>query len=88
MQPMRYFRGWVERPPEPAGPGRVVARNAVEVAYSDAPELKMPAIEAQDQCRYLRTLRIRVGPHYCDFSVEELPDGGFAIVCLPHPARQ
>jgi hypothetical protein len=41
---------------------------------------------AQRECEILQGLRVRVGyHHHCEFSVEELPEGEFAIVCLTHP---
>lgn len=37
-------------------------------------------------CAMLRTASVSVGTHFCDFSVEELPSGQFAIICASHPA--
>jgi len=41
--------------------------------------------EAEMHCQDLNRMQVHVGPHYCEFSVEELPEGDFAIVCLSHP---
>ena len=41
--------------------------------------------EAEMHCRVLNGSQAHHGPHYCEFSVEELPEGAFAIVCLSHP---
>jgi hypothetical protein len=58
----------------------------VEVQYGDGPDWKMPFREyAETELRTLAEMRIHVGPHYCEFSLEELPEGEFAIVCLSHP---
>lgn len=57
-----------------------------EVMYSREPEWIMPLVrEAENECQVLHNMRTRVGEHYCQFSVEEQPKGGFAIVCLSHP---
>jgi hypothetical protein len=38
--------------------------------------------EAEMHCRDLTRLQAHVGPHYCEFSVQELPEGAFAIASL------
>ena len=66
------------RPFEPAGD--------IEVAYSKEAQWKMPMFYlANIECDILRGMRVHIGSHNCEFSVEELPEGEFAIVCLFHP---
>jgi hypothetical protein len=56
------------------------------VAYTGHPDWKIPAIhEAEFQCDELRRANVHVGSHYCEFSLEKLPDADFVIVCLTHP---
>jgi hypothetical protein len=58
----------------------------VDVQYCKEPDWKIELRElAESELRILRGMRVHVGSHYCEFSVEELPDGAFAIVCLSHP---
>jgi hypothetical protein len=40
---------------------------------------------AEVECATLRNAGIHIGAHYCDFAVESLENGAFAIVCLTHP---
>lgn len=40
--------------------------------------------DAKIECRYLQETKVHVGEHFCMFSVEQLPEGDFAIVCLSH----
>lgn len=57
-----------------------------EICYSRDPEWKMEFInQAESECRILESFGVHVGSHSCRFSVEELPEGEFAIVCLSHP---
>lgn len=56
-----------------------------EVFYSKEPHWKMGAYEAESQCKVLHSIRVHVGEHFCTFTVEELPGGEFAVVCLNHP---
>lgn len=57
-----------------------------EVGYSKEPQwIKQLIWEAESECGILHKMRTRVGEHYCEFSVEEQPKGGFAIVCKTHP---
>lgn len=44
-------------------------------------------VEAETECSKLRGWKIHVGAHYCDFAVESLEDGKFAIICLSHPVE-
>jgi hypothetical protein len=57
------------------------------VEYRPTPDdwKMMTRDEAEMHCRDLNRMQAHVGPHYCEFSVEELPEGAFAIVCLSHP---
>jgi len=58
----------------------------VDVQYSKQPDWKITLRElAAPELRILRNMRVHVGSHYCEFSIEELPDGAFAIFCLSHP---
>lgn len=56
------------------------------VQYSKGPEWTMGERARADwECRFLDGLGVRVRDHCCAFSVEVLPEGDFAIVCLSHP---
>lgn len=59
----------------------------MEVGYSKEPEWTIASErEAASECQILRGMNVHIGQHYCEFSVEELPQGGeFAIVCVSHP---
>jgi hypothetical protein len=58
----------------------------VEVQYCKEPDRKIGFRElAESELRILRDMHVHVGPHYCEFSVEELTESEFAIVCLSHP---
>ena len=57
-----------------------------EVEYSREPVWRMPSLRlAKGERDLLCEMQVHVGPHYCEFSVEELPEGDFALVCLSHP---
>ena len=57
------------------------------VKYSATPEnWTIPERRLADvECDILRRMRVHVDAHYCEFSVEELRDGEFAVVCTTHP---
>lgn len=58
------------------------------VAYSDKPEWVIPSgDEAEMECKTLNRLNVHVGTHLCNFSVEELPSGEFAVICADHAGR-
>jgi hypothetical protein len=59
----------------------------IEVGYSkDPPEWRTVSVYEADARRiFLQDKRVQVDGHRCQFSVEELPEGQFAIVCLSHP---
>lgn len=58
----------------------------VDVQYCKEPDWKIALRElAESELLILCAMRVHVGSHYCEFSVEELPEGAFAIVCLSHP---
>jgi hypothetical protein len=40
--------------------------------------------EAERHRLFLKRLSLHGGGHHCALSIEELPDGAFAIVCLSH----
>jgi len=73
-----------EKDPEKVPPG---ATTENYVAYTHEPKWVMAsARQAEDDEHVtLQNMRTHVGGHYCQFSVEEQPKGGFAIVCLSHP---
>ena len=59
-----------------------------EIHYSDRPEWRLGALElAEADCRLLNSMQVHVGPHYCQFEIEELEPGLFAIVCKSHPDK-
>jgi hypothetical protein len=63
------------------------ARRTVRVDYCPEPEWKIPTREmAAIELQTLQRMWVYVEGHYCEFSIDELPDGAFAIVCLSHPA--
>lgn len=56
------------------------------VRYSGGPEYTIGERDkAVWECQYLERAQVRVGEHCCAFTLEELPEGEFAIVCLSHP---
>jgi hypothetical protein len=56
------------------------------IKYSEQPVWTMESVpQAEFQCNCLNSKRVHIGQHYCKFSVEDLPEGKFAIVCLTHP---
>jgi hypothetical protein len=58
----------------------------VDVFFHKDVNWRMQSLEeAKAECQCLRAMKVRVGEHSCDLSVEELPEGDFAIVCLSHP---
>jgi hypothetical protein len=59
----------------------------LDVWFSKGPEYwKIASLEeAEPELQYLRNCRVHIGSHYCEFSIEELPGGEFAVVCLSHP---
>lgn len=57
-----------------------------EVFYNKEARWKMEQrYEAESECIVLNNMRVGVGEHLCKFTVGELPDGQFAVVCLTHP---
>jgi hypothetical protein len=58
----------------------------IVVVYSDSPTWRIP-LESEAVWRLvdLQTAHVHVGQHFCEFSIEELPEGDFAIVCAEHP---
>jgi|ERR1700733_3786554 hypothetical protein len=56
------------------------------VGYCAEPEWTLPdRPSAEIECGILRRMGVHIGPHYCEFAVESLDNGEFAIVCLTHP---
>jgi hypothetical protein len=84
-----YVRGYDEIPEEkrqrPRYPFEPV--DTVWVEYSDIAEWKTTLNDVTWRCKELNGMRVHLGSHYCEFSVEELTDGEFAIVCLHHPDK-
>ena len=61
-------------------------RGNVDVYFHKQPEWTMASVEeAEGERQCLKAMKVRVGVHSCEFSIEELPEGNFAIVCLAHP---
>jgi hypothetical protein len=59
-----------------------------EVFYSKEPTWKMEQrYQAESECIVLHNMRVHLGEHVCKFTVEEVSDGQFAVVCLSHPDR-
>ena len=71
---------------EDGGRGRKVSLpHEVEVQYTKVPEWKLPFRElAEIERDNLQRMHVHVGLHYCEFSVEGLPNNEFGIVCLSH----
>ena len=65
---------------------RIKPRQIVVKYCTDPVPLFNTRLEANMDCAMLRTASVSVGTHFCDFSVEELPSGQFAIICASHPA--
>jgi len=83
-----YVRGYApEKPEKEIGTGESVLKPVVTlVEYSREPEWQMQERELADyECRLLNGIHVRVREHLCAFTVEELPDAQFAVVCLAHP---
>ncbi|MBZ5511472.1 MAG: hypothetical protein LAN70_09925 [Acidobacteriia bacterium] len=56
------------------------------IEYSKRPVWTLEFVrQAESECNNLNSMRVHIGQHYCKFSVEELPEGVFAVVCLTHP---
>jgi hypothetical protein len=82
----RYVRGYNSKKPKEPAEAEVHLSDNVDVEFTKDPEWIMPAREiAESECRILQRMRVHVGTHYCDFSVEELPGNEFAIACKSHP---
>lgn len=79
-----YVLGYKEKEKKPEE--RFVPPTEVHVQYSKEPEWIMRFVqEAESECLTLNKLRVHVGEHSCEFSIEELPKGGFVVVCASHP---
>ena len=86
IRPMSvYVLGYHANPRE-KNPEERVNPLGHEVEYSDKPELVFDAPEtAGMHCEVLNGMQVYVGEHYCQFEIEKLNDGQFAIVCKSHP---
>jgi hypothetical protein len=59
----------------------------VDVRFCKEPGWLIPFRElAESELRILQGMRVHVGLHHCELSVEEFPDGRFSIACQSHPA--
>lgn len=61
----------------------------IDVMYAPdlSPESRYASRQlAEAACRNLNGFEVRVGMHQCAFSVDPLPDGGFGVHCVCHPA--
>jgi hypothetical protein len=73
-----YVRDYRPRDPEQIPPGPTTEH---VVEYSKEPEWIMEFVQqANDLCLTLHSGRAHVDSHLCQFTVEELPKGGFAVV--------
>lgn len=57
----------------------------VDVCYTPDPQYTWPLEWATIHCKEINGMRAHVGEHYCQFEVEEVQEGKFAIVCKTHP---
>ncbi len=84
----RYVYGyWTRDEKEPRSPRAPFERDEpTDVGYAATPEWRIETREVADyQCSKLRQMRVHVGEHYCEFEVEKLSEGDFAVVCASHP---
>jgi hypothetical protein len=71
-------------PPPPPRP--FTRLENIDVGYSGTPAWKMESLyEAEVELATLRRMDVHVGSHYCQFEVEALSEGAFALVCTNHP---
>jgi hypothetical protein len=83
-----YVRGYRQKDADEAQPPKLLFERAedVEVQYCKEPDWRIAFRElAESELRILTDMRVHVGLHYCEFAVEELPEGEFAIICPSHP---
>ena len=84
-----FVMGWLIREDEELAevdPRPAMWKENVDVGYSSTPVLRIKTRhEADLDCERLRRMRVHVGAHYCEFGVEELPEGDFTLVCFSHP---
>lgn len=79
-----YVRGYAPR--DAAANEKWPFVDNVVVEYSSEPEWKMGYDGLADtELRILKGMNVHVGQHYCDLTVEKLPDGQFGIICANHP---
>jgi hypothetical protein len=82
-----YVFGWDTK--KDASGGYQGPPDNIEVQYSLRPEHIWTSHHlAESDLRNLRNMSVRVGPHQCDFSIEEQPDGNLTVVCAEHPAPE
>jgi hypothetical protein len=61
-------------------------KDNVDVGFHRHAEWRMSfQEEAKAELQILQGMKVHVGGHFCELSIEELPEGDFAIVCLSHP---
>lgn len=78
----RYLHEFKLKP----GQDRHTSSPEYNITYSESPGSVYPSLEhAEEDCRLLNGMSVHVGHHYCEFRVQDLSDGKFAIVCESHP---
>jgi hypothetical protein len=83
-----YVRGYQQKDADKVQPSKHPFEGVsdVEVQYCEEPDWRIAFREMADsELRILTDMRVHVGLHYCEFAVEELPKGEFAIICPSHP---
>lgn len=83
-----YVRGYRQKDADKVQPPKRPFERVenVEVQYCKKPDWKIAFRElAESELSILAELRVHVGSHYCEFAIEELPEGEFAIICPSHP---
>jgi hypothetical protein len=83
-----YVRGYQQKDADKVQPPRRPFERVedVEVEYCKEPDWRIAFRElAESELKILTDMCVHVGSHYCEFAVEELPEGEFAIICPSHP---
>jgi len=82
-----YVRGYRGKPEEELEKLKPWEKHEnTEIYFEENPTWIMQTVwEAESECGILHKMRTHVGEHYCTFSVEEQPKGGFAVICNMHP---
>ena len=83
-----YVRGYRQKNADEVHPHKRPFERVedIEVQYSNEPDWKIAFRElAESELRILTDMRVHVGLYNCEFAVEDLPEGEFAIICPSHP---